>query len=114
MKTSSRLPYGGASTDRMQWQPTTQIGRWSVALAVAAMLLTGLHVYVLMPLSASGSLTAWQRHLLPCCGLGMVVCGFTAGVAGLFAILQERERSWWVMLSLLPLAGVLVAVVVGG
>jgi hypothetical protein len=60
--------------------------------------------FVFMPTSSDAP---WRQVILPFYGIFMLLCGLSAGVVGLVAITRQRERSWLVWLTILPLAWVL-------
>lgn len=84
--------------------PATKLGRLAVYLAAAFVVLFAINSFVFMPMS--GSAAPWRQTVLPYYGVGMMAVGFIAGVVGLLAVLRQRERSWLVWLTLLPLASV--------
>jgi hypothetical protein len=43
----------------------------------------------------------WRQTVLPFYGIFMMLCGVSAGVVGLIAILRSHERSWLVWLAVL-------------
>jgi len=72
------------------FRPGTQLGWWTIGLAIA--------YFVLMPMwRFMGPLGAWPAF----------ICGAAAGVVGLIAVFQQKERSWLVYLAILPLLLVL-------
>jgi len=44
----------------------------------------------------------WQHTILPFYGIFMLLCGLAAGITGLIAVIRKNERSWLVLLTLLP------------
>jgi hypothetical protein len=50
---------------------------------------------------------AFPTRLLIFYGIFMILCGLSAGILGLVAVIRSRERSWLVWLSILPLLFVL-------
>ena len=55
--------------------------------------------FVFMPASSDA---AWRHNILPFYGIAMLLCGFAAMVLAIIAVIKERERSWLVILPLLP------------
>lgn len=66
-------------------RPATRLGWWAVGLAAASI--------VLVP--------AWS--ILPGGGFPGFICGLAGGVVALIAIFRQHERSWLVILAMLPL-----------
>jgi hypothetical protein len=58
-----------------------------------------INAFVFMPTSSDAS---WRHAILPFYGIAMLLCGFTAMILALIAIIREHERSWLVFLPLLP------------
>jgi len=73
--------------------PHTKLGKWSVGLAVASVLL----------------ILAWS--ILPGGAWLGFLCGVAGGITALTAIIRQHERSWAVWLPLLPLAFVLFFII---
>ena len=46
--------------------------------------------------------TPWQMAVLPFYGILMLLCGLASGIVGLIALIQTRECSWMVWLTILP------------
>jgi hypothetical protein len=104
MKTESGLPVseppsGPPSRQRFLGRPCTRLGWWSVRLAAIFVILWIINTTVFMPAAV---LVPWRQIVLPFYGIFMMLCGFTAGVTGLIAVIRWRERSWLVWLTLLP------------
>ena len=89
-------------------RPSTQLGRWSVALAGAFVLMI-INSAVFMRLSGD---VPWQATLLPFYGITMILCALAAGIVALVAVIRQHERSWLVWLSLL--VGLFVVVLLLG
>jgi hypothetical protein len=70
--------------------PQTKLGWWAIGLAAASIML----------------LFAWS--FLPWGAWPSFLCGLAAGIIALIAIVREHERSWLVLLSLLPLLNLIV------
>jgi multisubunit Na+/H+ antiporter MnhB subunit len=70
-------------------RPATRLGWWAVGLAAASIVLS----------------FAWS--ILPGGALVAFTCGLAGGVLALIAMIRQRERSWLVFLSLLPMLFVL-------
>ena len=72
------------------WQrPSTRRGWWAVGLAAASIVLN----------------LAWS--ILPGGAILGFICGLVGGVLALIAVIRQHERSWLVLLSILPLFWVL-------
>jgi hypothetical protein len=79
--------------------PHTKLGRWSVGLGILFVVLFLINSFVFMPTSSDAP---WRQVILPFYGIFMLLCGLSAGVVGLIAVLRQHERSWLVWLTLLP------------
>lgn len=80
-------------------KPHTNLGRWATWLAVAFVVLFLVNSFVFMP---SSSDAAWRHVILPFYGIFMLLCGLASGIVGLVAVTRQHERSWMVLLTLLP------------
>jgi hypothetical protein len=98
MKTNTELPVNVPWWRRFLKLPGTQLGWWSLGLAVVYVLLTIINSAVFMRLNED---VPWRTTLLPFYGIFMLLCGFAAGVVGLIAVTRQHERSWLVWLSIL-------------
>ncbi len=84
--------------------PTTQLGKWSMWLALAFVAMFAVNsIFV----GAFGTSTdpgwrAFSSTYLPYYGIGMFAIGFVAGVVGLVAILRQKERSLITLLTIVP------------
>jgi hypothetical protein len=89
-------------------RPSTRLGWWAVSLAGVFILLFVINSAVFMPLfSHSGPYDRFSQTVFPFYGIFMLLCGLSAGIAGLVAVLRQHERSWLVWLTILPGAFVL-------
>lgn len=79
--------------------PHTKLGRWSVGLAAAFVIMFLVNSFVFMP---SSSDAPWRHLILPFYGISMLLCGLAAGMIGLIAVIRQHERSWIVWLTFLP------------
>lgn len=80
--------------------PSTATGRWSAWLLLLSIVLVLLNGLVVMPLTEQRvSLDPAQRVF----NLVVFLCLSAAGIAGLFAIVVKRERSWAAFLAVLLL-----------
>lgn len=77
--------------------PSTRSGWWAVGLAVtyAGMGIINSTVFMRLPEDVS-----WRQTILPFYGILMMLCGLSAGVVALFAVIRNRERSWLVWLTI--------------
>ena len=89
--------------------PHTRLGRLAVWLGAAFFVLFLINSFVFMPSTSDAS---WRHVVLPFYGIFMLLCGFGAGVTGTIAVVREQERSWLVLLTILP--GLLVLFLVLG
>ncbi|MHC1679199.1 MAG: hypothetical protein AB9886_01535 [Candidatus Cryosericum sp.] len=88
-------------------RPSTRLGWWSIALAVAFMVLSVVNSAVFMRLAADAP---WRQTVLPVYGIVMMACGLVAGIVGLLAIVRQHERSLFVWLTLVFGLGVILLV----
>jgi hypothetical protein len=89
-------------------RPTTRLGWWALRLAGVFIVLFIINSAVLMPIfSYSSSLDWFSSTVLPFYGIFMLLCGLSAGIVGLIAVIRQHERSWLVWLTILPMAFVL-------
>jgi hypothetical protein len=79
--------------------PHTKLGRWSIGLAGAFIGMLFVNSFVFMPISGNAP---WRHAILPFYGILMLLCGLSAGIVGLLAVIRQRERSWLVWLTMLP------------
>ena len=79
-------------------KPHTRLGWWAVWLMAAFVALFLINAFVFMPTSGDAP---WRHILLPFYGIFMLACGVASGVLGLIAVVRG-ERSWAVLLTLLP------------
>jgi hypothetical protein len=80
-------------------KPHTRLGWWAVWLAAAFVVLFLVNSFVFMP---SSSDAPWRHVILPFYGISMLLCGLASGIVGWIAVIRQHERSWIVLLSLLP------------
>jgi hypothetical protein len=86
-------------------RPGTRLGRWAVVLAGIFVLMFVINSIVFIPVFGQGPSPAlWLRTLLASYGILLMLCGLSAGVVGLLAVIRQHERSWLVWLAILPLA----------
>jgi len=89
-------------------RPSTRLGWRAVGLAGVFIVLFIINSAVFMPLfSRSGPYDRFSQTVMPFYGIFMLLCGLSAGVVGLIAVLRQHERSWLVWLTILPCAFVL-------
>ncbi len=74
-------------------------------LGVTFVVLLGVDLAVLVPiLEGAGQETdVFRVFIFPVYGVSMLLCGFVAGVIGLSSITRDRERSWAVWLTFVPM-----------
>jgi len=88
-------------------RPGTKTGWWAVGLGVVFVLMFIINSIEFMAMTTN---SWWQQNLLPFYGILMLLCGLSAGIMGLFAVIRKHERSWLVWLTILPGAFVLFLV----
>jgi peptidoglycan/LPS O-acetylase OafA/YrhL len=98
-----------APENRLFSLPATRLGRWSMWLAVAFIVMFAINsVFVgALGTSTNETLDAFSRTVMPFYGIGMLILGASAGAVGLISIIKDHERSWVAWATLLPLAFVL-------
>ena len=103
----------GAPANRLFSLPTTRLGRWSMWLAVAFIVMFAINgVFVgVFGTTTNEAMNAFSRNVMPFYGIGMLLVGLSAGVVGLISIIKNHERSWVVWATLLPMAFVLFFVI---
>jgi predicted membrane channel-forming protein YqfA (hemolysin III family) len=80
-------------------RPHTRLGWWAVWLGAVFIVLFLINSFVFMP---SSSDAPWRHVILPFYGIFMLLCGLCSGIAGLAAVTRQHERSWLVLLTLMP------------
>ena len=103
METDSGLPVSAPPPSQPLWWritrwPRTQLGWWSVGLAVTFEILMIINSTIFMRLPED---VTWRVTILPFYGIFMMLCGLAAGIVGLIAVTRQHERSWLVWLALL-------------
>jgi hypothetical protein len=88
-------------------RPGTKLGTWAVRLAGIFLGLFLINSLVFIPISQNPSNEGWMHTYLPFYGIFMLLCGLAAGIVGFMAVIRDRERSWLVWLTILPLVFVL-------
>ncbi len=84
--------------------PQTKLGWAAGSLLIAFVIMFFVNSFLFMPPSTNVLI---PRTFLIFYGIFMMLCGFSAGVLGLFALIKNHERSWFVWLAVLPGAFVL-------
>lgn len=99
----------GAPANGIFTLPTTKLGRWSMWLAVAFILMFAINtVFVgVFGTTTNETMNAFSRSVMPFYGIAMLLVGMSAGVVGLLSIIRHHERSWVAWATLLPMAFVL-------
>jgi hypothetical protein len=80
-------------------KPHTHLGWWAVWLAAVFVVMFLINSFVFMPTSSDAS---WRHVILPFYGIAMLLCGLASGIIGWIAVIRKHERSWLVLLTLLP------------
>ena len=70
-----------------------------MGLGILFVVLFLVNSFVFMPTSSDAP---WRQVVLPFYGVFMLLCGLSAGIVGLIAVLRQHEHSWLVWLTLLP------------
>ena len=98
-----------APEDRLFSLPKSRLGRWSMWLAVAFIVMFAVNSVFIGALgtSTNEAVSAFSRTVMPFYGIGMLMVGASAGAIGLISIIKDHERSWVAWATLLPLALVL-------
>ena len=91
------------------WQPVrgkpqSKVGWWAAWFAAAFVFLWLINTALFM--STWESTAPWRLSLnsvfLPVYGIIMMLCGVGAGICALIAVIWKKERSWMVLITLLP------------
>ncbi|TLM99399.1 MAG: hypothetical protein FDZ75_00130 [Actinobacteria bacterium] len=101
---------GGASNGFQARLPSTNLGKWSMWLAVAfviAFMMNGALVAVFGQ-STNAAMNEFSRTYLPYWGVAFMAVGLVSGVVGLVAILKQKERSLVTLLTIVPTLFVLM------
>jgi len=93
---------------RITRRPSTQLGWWSVGLAVTFEILMIINSTIFMRLPED---VTWRVTILPFYGIFMMLCGLAAGIVSLISVTRQHERSWLVWLTLLVGLNALVFVI---
>lgn len=80
-------------------KPHTRLGWWAVWLAAAFVVMFLINSFAFMPTSGNAP---WRHVILPFYGITMLACGLASGITGWIAVIRNHERSWLVLLTLLP------------
>lgn len=80
-------------------KPHTRFGEWAVWLGAVFVVMFLINAFIFMPTSGNAS---WRHLILPFYGIAMLLCGLASGALGFFAAVRQHERSWLVLLTLLP------------
>lgn len=87
------------TSSRFNDKPHSKPGWWAVWLGAAFVVLFLINSFVFMPTSSNAP---WRQVILPFYGIFMLLCGLLSGVMGLVAVTRQHERSWLVLLTLMP------------
>lgn len=80
-------------------KPYTRLGWWAIWLAAVFVVMFLINSFVFMPTSSDAP---WRHVVLPFYGIAMLLCGLASGIIGWIAVIRNHERSWLVLLTLLP------------
>jgi hypothetical protein len=87
------------TTDLLIKKPHSKLGWWAVWLGLAFVVMFFINSFVFMPTSSDAP---WRHVILPFYGIAMLLCGLGSGIVGWIAVTRQHERSWLVLLTLLP------------
>ena len=85
-------------TGRFLGMPRTRLGKWSIWLEIAFVVLFAVNIAVFSLVTDE---TIWRQTVLPFYGPIMLLCGLAGGVVGLIATTRKHERSSLVWLAIL-------------
>jgi len=90
--------------------PTTTLGKWSMWLGVAFIVMFAINsVFVgALGTSTDPGWRAFSQTYLPFYGIGMLLVGFSAGIVGFVSIVGQKERSFVALLMIVPTLFVLM------
>lgn len=80
-------------------KPHTRFGKWAVWLGALFVVMFLINAFIFMPTSSDAP---WRHVILPFYGIAMLLCGLASGMFGFFTVVRQHERSWLVLLTLLP------------
>lgn len=81
--------------------PTTRPGKTSMWLALAFVVGFALNMPLVGLFGRTGA-PDWLRLVLPAWGVSLMATGVAAGLCSAWAALRFKERSWAVMIAMLP------------
>jgi hypothetical protein len=87
------------ATNPLMKKPHSTLGWWAVWLGLTFVVVFFINAFVFMPTSSDAP---WRHVLLPFYGVAMLLCGLGSGIVGWIAVALQHERSWLVLLTLLP------------
>jgi len=90
--------------------PTTTLGKWSMWLAVAFVVMFAVNT-VFVGVFGTSTDPAWRAFsstYLPFFGIALMLCGLSSGVVGIVGILRQGERSLITLLTVVPALFVIV------
>jgi hypothetical protein len=83
-------------------RPATRLGQWAAGLLILFLVLWIINSALVMRFGQDPASEGWTSTYLPYYGIFMLLCGLASGVVGLIAVIRKRERSWMVLLAILP------------
>jgi hypothetical protein len=107
------MAVGSTNNRRLFSRPVTRLGWWAIGLFIAFVVLfflvNPLIMYVrnfteILPTMEEAP---WLQAILIFFGFFMLLCGLSASIVGIVALIRNHECSWMVWLAILPGAFVL-------
>ncbi|HAY84091.1 MAG TPA: hypothetical protein DCY42_03960 [Chloroflexi bacterium] len=103
MKNESNYPSNLTPEGQYLWRrvlawPSTRLGWWSVVLMAVSVVMMIINPTVFMDIPED---QGWRVTLLPFFAILMILCGLSAGILGLVAVIRRNERSVVVLPGLL-------------
>ena len=107
------MAVGSNTNHRFFSKPVTRLGWWAIGLFIAFVVLFFLVNPLLMYVTNFTEIlptmeeAPWLQAILIFFGFFMLLCGLSASIVGIVALIRNHERSWMVWLVILPGAFVL-------
>lgn len=86
--------------------PTTRLGKWSMWLLFAFVALFALDMVFIAVFgrAADPGMRAFSETYLPYFGFAFLGVAFASGITGIIAMAKDHERSFMMLIAMLPLA----------